>query len=292
MKRTDIIMTDSLKQFLSFDLGQMNEDKFTNKLTNISYSTNSDLKLDIYFPEQKKENRPVILVVYGGGWASGFKTDKFVEPMLKPLQYGYVCVVADYTLSLDGMYPQAVIDLKNALGWIQDHAVQYHLDCDDITIWGESAGAHLALEAGLLPNDLFHLQYPTMPRVKNIVAFYPLVDFTQANQQAIENGNPNDMGGPESMFGLFLGTGYHDEKIRWMCNPTHYISETMPRLFLQHGKNDALVPYQQSVNLIQAIDQLEKSPDYYFEIVEGKIHTDPYFFTDENVGKMINFLEK
>ena len=51
MKRTDIKMTPFLESFLSFDLGHMNENKFTNKIKDINYY--DDLKLDIYYPNNK-----------------------------------------------------------------------------------------------------------------------------------------------------------------------------------------------------------------------------------------------
>lgn len=73
--------------------------------------------------------------------------------MLKPLQMGYACAVAQYTLSLDDTFPRPVIDLKKAVDYLHTHAQELLLDTDNLTLWGESAGGHLALEAALLPNE-------------------------------------------------------------------------------------------------------------------------------------------
>lgn len=86
MKRTDIVMTEELKSFLAFDLGHMNEDAFPNKRTDIPYCDDPELLMDIYYPEEKKDTYPVFLIVFGGGWISGFRRSRFVEYMLKPLQ--------------------------------------------------------------------------------------------------------------------------------------------------------------------------------------------------------------
>ena len=53
MKRTDIVMTEELKNFLAFDLGHMNEEAFTNKITDIPYCDDPELLMDIYYPEEK-----------------------------------------------------------------------------------------------------------------------------------------------------------------------------------------------------------------------------------------------
>ena len=56
-----------------------------------------------------------------------------------------------YTLSLDDTFPRPVIDLKKS-GRLSAYACtkELLLDTDNLTLWGESAGGHLALEAALL----------------------------------------------------------------------------------------------------------------------------------------------
>ena len=281
MKRNDIKMTPFLENFLSFDLGHMNEDKFQNKIKDINYY--DDLKLDIYYPNIQKDKYPVFLIVYGGGWVSGFKTDKFVEDMLKPLEYGYTCVVADYTLALDAQFPKAIIDLKYAVDFIHKHADEYHFDDNNITIWGESAGGHLALETALLPNDCLNIDVNS--KVKNMVIFYPVTNaLTIDNYESSMGKNLHE----ESVFGIFMGSHLHDEEYLKMASPIYYVSNDMPSLWLQHGLNDQLVPYQQSLELIDKVKELNIK--FHYELKEDKVHTDPYFFSDDNVKRIIDFI--
>lgn len=282
MKRNDIKMTPLLESFLSFDLGHMNEDKFTNKIKDIPYY--DDLKLDIYYPNELKDKYPVFLIVYGGGWVSGFKTDKFVEDMLKPLEYGYACVVCDYTLALDAQFPKAVIDLKYAVDFIHKNCKQYHFDEDDITIWGESAGGHLALLTGLLPNECLDINVNS--KVRNMVIFYPVTNaFTIDDYESSLGKSLQE----DSVFGIFMGSNLHNKDVLKMASPVYYIHEDMPSLWLQHGLNDQLVPYQQSLELSELVKKLNIK--FYYELKEDKVHTDPYFFSDENIRRIIDFIK-
>jgi alpha/beta hydrolase fold len=52
-----------------------------------------------------------------------------------------------------------------AIDFISAHADQYGIDADRVGVWGESAGAHLALMAAM-----------TNPHVQAAVAWYPLTD--------------------------------------------------------------------------------------------------------------------
>ncbi|MGN1344209.1 MAG: alpha/beta hydrolase fold domain-containing protein [Traorella sp.] len=283
MKRNDIKMTPKLIDFLSFDLGHMNEENFKDKMKDIPYY--QDLKLDIYYPATKKDTYPVFLIVYGGGWVSGFKTDKFVEPMLQPLDHGYVCIVADYTLALDETFPRSIIDIKMALHWIHEHANEYHLDDSNITLWGESAGAHLALEAALMPNEYLNLKVNT--NVKNLVIFYPFVNaFTIDNYESSMGKSIDE----NSVFGIYLGKGIHDKKILQLASPIHFLHEHMPSLWLQHGLADQILPFQQSLEIIEKMKQYPNIK-FHYELCENKGHTDPYFFTKENVNRIISFIE-
>lgn len=291
MKRNDIVMTPELQGFLEFDLGHMQEQKFTKKVLDIPYCQ-SGLTLDIYYPHQGKDSYPVFLIVYGGGWVSGFKRSKFVEPMLKPLDYGYACVVAEYTLALDAAFPQAILDLKNAIGWIQNKGSEYKLNPADITVWGESAGSHLALEAVILPDDKYASEYEVSP-VQNLVVFYPPVDITTMDEQMKQNfPDVPSFYRPDSVFGIFLGPGFYDPQVIYDSNPIHYLKDPLPRIWIQHGQSDNMVPWQQSLQLSQAILNKVPKAKIHYEITEGKVHTDPWFFGKENLERILAFINE
>ena len=288
MKRTDIVMTPYLENFLKFDLGHMNTDLYPGRVADVVYS--DGLKLDLYYPEQINDKNPLVISIFGGGWISGFKTDKFVPPMIQPINEGFIVAVPDYTLSLDAPFPQSVIDIKKCIAFLRSHSDLYKIDTNNITLWGESAGAHLALEAGLVENSHFDLALDT--KVKNIIAMYapsnPLAINAQAEKLDILDTARSDK---DTVFGIYMGKNYDDERQMNLASPIKQINDHMPNIILEHGTKDALVPYLQSVEFFNKAK--EKYPDSHvtLSIYDGLQHTDPFFFTKEHVHYLMNMLK-
>lgn len=288
MKRTDIVMTPYLENFLKFDLGHMNTDLYPGRIADVVYS--DGLKLDLYYPEHINDKNPLVISIFGGGWISGFKTDKFVPPMIQPINEGFIVAVPDYTLSLDAPFPQSVIDIKKCIAFLRSHSDLYKIDTNNITLWGESAGAHLALEAGLAENSHFDLALDT--RVKNIIAMYapsnPLTINAQAEKLGILDTARSDK---DTVFGIYMGKNYDDERQMNLASPIKQINDHMPNIILEHGTKDALVPYLQSVEFFNKAK--EKYPDSHvtLSIYDGLQHTDPFFFTKEHVHYLMNMLK-
>lgn len=288
MKRTDIVMTPYLENFLKFDLGHMNTDLYPGRIADVVYS--DGLKLDLYYPEHINDKNPLVISIFGGGWISGFKTDKFVPPMIQPINEGFIVAVPDYTLSLDAPFPQSVIDIKKCIAFLRSHSDLYKIDTNNITLWGESAGAHLALEAGLVENSHFDLALDT--RVKNIIAMYapsnPLAINAQAEKLGILDTARSDK---DTVFGIYMGKHYDDERQMNLASPIKQINDHMPNIILEHGTKDALVPYLQSVEFFNKAK--EKYPDSHvtLSIYDGLQHTDPFFFSKEHVHYLMNILK-
>lgn len=288
MKRTDIVMTPYLENFLKFDLGHMNTDLYPGRIADVVYS--DGLKLDLYYPKQVNDKNPLVISIFGGGWISGFKTDKFVPPMIQPINEGFIVAVPDYTLSLDAPFPQSVIDIKKCIAFLRSHSDLYKIDTNNITLWGESAGAHLALEAGLAENSHFDLALDT--RVKNIIAMYapsnPLTINAQAEKLGILDTARSDS---DTVFGIYMGKNYDDERQMNLASPIKQINDHMPNIILEHGTKDALVPYLQSIEFFNKAK--EKYPDSHvtLSIYDGLQHTDPFFFTKEHVHYLMNMLK-
>lgn len=101
------------------------------------------LLLDIFYPKKRKGNSPAVLLIFGGGWRSGDKSQNHAIA-IRLAEMGYVAVSAEYRLSPEAAYPAAVIDLKNALRWMRANSKKYQIATDKIAVLGCSAGAQLA----------------------------------------------------------------------------------------------------------------------------------------------------
>jgi len=101
------------------------------------------LKLDVFYPAKGTKVLPAIVLVHGGGWRSGDRSQNIAlaEQLARS---GYVAVNAEYRLSTEALYPAAVHDLKAAVRWARTNAKSYKIDTSKIAILGFSAGGQLA----------------------------------------------------------------------------------------------------------------------------------------------------
>ena len=111
-----------------------------------------ELPLDIYYPKQIHKRKPAVLLIFGGGWRSGNKSQN--EAIATELaNRGYVAVSAEYRLSLEAPYPTAVFDLKAAIKWMKANAKVYGIDTNKIATLGVSAGGQLSALLGTTNNN-------------------------------------------------------------------------------------------------------------------------------------------
>ena len=72
-------------------------------------------------------------------------------------------------------------------------------------------------------------------------------------------------------------------------SPITYVSPESVPVYIQHGKQDDIVPYLQSVAFYERLEQAIGGEKAILEIVENAGHADPPFFRSENVNKMLDF---
>jgi para-nitrobenzyl esterase len=90
---------------------------------------------------------PVALFIHGGAWISGDK-DAAVHDGASFARSGIVCITINYRLGIEGFVPipgaptnLGLRDQIAALEWIQRNADSFGGDPDNVTVFGESAGA-------------------------------------------------------------------------------------------------------------------------------------------------------
>ena len=123
---------------------------------NVEYSKVGDQPLlcDLYEPpidaeEHGKVLRPAVVVVHGGGWATGDKWN--VSSYARAFaEQGMVAVAINYRHAPVHKFPTQVDDVRSSLVWLVDHAEAYAVDVKRIGLFGYSAGAHLSCMIGTL----------------------------------------------------------------------------------------------------------------------------------------------
>jgi acetyl esterase/lipase len=273
------------------------------KTFNLPYANQSPAqKLDIYWPAEGNGPFPVIVSIHGGAFMGGDKRDIQLRPMLEGLKRGYAVVGLNYRMSGEAKFPALVQDVKAAIRWLRANAKIYLFNPDKIATWGGSAGGYLALmagvSAGIAELDDLSLGNPEQPsHVNAVVAWFPPTDFLKMDEQLAKSGMAppaeyahSRANSPES---LLLGQQITKipELVR-AANPETYIRPGLPPFFIQHGKRDDVVPYQQSANFAAKLAAALGEQQITLDLFPKAGHGDPAFGTPENVQKVLDFLDR
>lgn len=284
-----------------FTIPPANTGPIKRKMFDLPYADVSPAqKLDIYWPEDGNGPFPVVVSIHGGAFMGGDKRDIQLTPMLAVLQRGYALVGVNYRMSGEAIFPALIQDIKAAIRWIRANAGTYLFDPSRIATWGGSAGGYLSLMAGVSAG-ISELSDPALgnpeqsENVQAVVSWFPPTDFLKMDAQLAESGflPPPEFAhsGENSPESLLLGRKITAiPELVCTANPETYIRPGLPPFFIQHGKMDSTVPYQQSLNFAQKLAAIAPQGVTH-EILPAARHADPAFETPQNVQKVLDFLD-
>ena len=270
------------------------------KWLDIPYERTSPAQqLDIYLPETGDGPFPVLLSIHGGAFAIGDKRDMQVLPFLRGLSRGYGVVGVNYRLSGEAIFPAGLQDVKAAIRWLRAHGREYSLDASRIVAWGGSSGANYAAMAAVTAGEpLF--DDPALANgtyaddVQVAVDWFGPTDFLTMDKQLAENGlGPSDHSEAISPESRYLGAPITaiPDTVR-LASPMTYVGEHMAPILIQHGRADNLVPFQQSVQLAEAIEARVGAARFELDLFDGAGHADPMFESDQNLDRVFEFIER
>jgi acetyl esterase/lipase len=150
------------------------------RVAGVVYATvaGRDLELDLFLPEGRPHGCPVLVEVHGGGWIAGDRRLEARPLMAHMAARGWVCASVDYRVGPSATWPDQILDVTSALGWVREHITNYGGDPDFVAITGGSAGGHLAALAALTPhNDTDRPQSGRAAVIRACVPFYGPYDF-------------------------------------------------------------------------------------------------------------------
>ncbi|MCT0957385.1 alpha/beta hydrolase [Weissella cibaria] len=269
----------------------------------IAYMDGERHTLDVYLPNEGQGPFPVIVDIYGGGLIFGDKSSHKLEPALRLLDKGYAVVSVDYSLIHQKDFPFQIYEIKAALRFLRAHADEYRLDMNRVALMGESSGAHLAVMTGVTAS-VDALQNPFMgdnnnqPETVNaIIAMYGPYEFDQFVDQFNESGvTPKyaETGTAESFEGqMFNQQAPKDvpQRVK-MYSPKMYFNAEMPPILAFAGTADAVVPYQQTVNMINGAREFVSEDKAVLHLVEGTGHGPADYMSPEFTDEKAAFLAK
>ena len=181
------------------------------------------------------KTHPVAVICPGGGYGS---VSGFLEgyPYAKQLnKMGISAVVVYYRIREKAKFPAPQDDLACAVREVISHAKEWNLDIDGYSVWGSSAGGHLAATFGT--EALGYAKY-NLPRPAAIVLAYPVVTMTVKTHFASRE--------------RLLGKKPKEEMIR-LCSVEQQVTNRFPPTFLWCGDADSTVDPENSRMLHTAL---------------------------------------
>jgi acetyl esterase/lipase len=192
---------------------------------------------------------PVLLQVHGGAWVMGSKRGQAYPLLTHLAARGWVCVAINYRLGPRSVWPDQLVDVLQAVGWVRANIAAYGGDPGFIAITGGSAGGHLCALASLAAGDPeFQPGFEDVDTsVQAAVPFYGVYDFT--------NVEDAEWGEAEKFLERFLfKTRLAEDRDRWeRASPIHRVREDAPPFFVIHGTNDSLAPIEQARRFVEQL---------------------------------------
>lgn len=233
-----------------------------------------DLLLDVYVPDNELDNRPVIMLIHGGGFIGGSRT---AGAMVNLAQYfasrGWVAFSIDYRLldeygtipqewlnynpflepqlvpQFNAIYP-AHRDAKAAMRWIIANANTYRINTNYITVGGGSAGAITATALGISDPEDFRDEIDAQ------------------TDPTLLNTNLSETFEIKTILD-FWGSKVSLDAIELIYNKARFDSED-PALFIAHGTEDPTVVFEEAEALRDAY--ITTGAPYVFYALEGAGH--------------------
>lgn len=224
----------------------------------VPYGSDVQQKMDVYLPAGRNTTgTKAILLIHGGAWASGDKTDftAYVDT-LKKRQPDYAIFNINYRLATvaGNVFPTQENDVKAAFDFIVSKTNEYKIS-QKIVLLGASAGGHLALLQGY--------KYTTPLKAKAVIDFFGPTDMVDLY---IHPGDPALVPVLQLLLG---GTPVSNPTMYQQSGPINFVNAQSPPTIIFQGGIDPVVPVAQSAALNTKLQTMGVVHQYVFYPTEG-----------------------
>lgn len=202
--------------------------------------------LDDRYAIDDGNDHPFVVLLPGGGYSIIYSYGEG-DPIAKELNNkGISAFILYYRVKKKAHYPNPLDDCASAIKHILDNAQNYHVMKDNYSLWGASAGGHLAASMGTdhVGCNIYNLPYP-----KSLVLIYPVITFVKEYHRGSRR--------------LFLGRKVCDECV-YKYSVENHVHDKYPETFIWCGDHDKSVPCSNSVLMSNALK--EKNIRYELKI--------------------------
>lgn len=207
----------------------------------------SDAALSLYLHEVKEGisviERPLILVIPGGAY--GMISEREAEPVaIAFYNMGYHAAILRYSIGEQARNLQPMKEAAQAMKIIRKHSRQWNIIENKIAVCGFSAGGHLAASLGVMFEEPALCQLLPEPEISfrpdAMILCYPVITSGKYAHR-------------DSFYNL-SGSRIDDEAAQFFSLEKR-VSHTTPPVFIWHTQNDDLVPVENTLFMMNALQK-------------------------------------
>ncbi|UOB17144.1 carboxylesterase family protein [Abyssalbus ytuae] len=224
-------------------------DSLFSEINKHTFTYSDTLQLDFYSPDEKKSiNRPLLILVHGGGFAGGKRDNPLESKFCKKMAAkGYVVASISYRLTRKGKgfgcncpasekmktFVTVSEDILKATSFLINKKNELFIDSEKIILIGSSAGAEGVLNTVFMQN---HKSFKYLPY--NNIKFASVVSFAGA---VLDINYINKV----NALPLALFHGKKDKLVPYETAPHHYCKNDKPGYLMLNGSGAIVNKYKQ-----------------------------------------------
>ena len=219
---------------------------------NVSHGSDENQVFDIYLPENRTTSTKILILIHGGSWISGDKSDmSSIKTFISALHPNIGIVNMNYTLAgiNNPPVPMQTEDISMVVDYLSMNKSSLIVS-DDIGFIGLSAGAHLSL--------LWSYAYDANNQVDMVCSIVGPANFTDPAYYDNVLYQP--------VFQLF---GNPSIEFLESASPYHRATTGSPPTLLFYGGMDPLVPTSQGIDMDAQLTTLGVPHEFHFYPEEG-----------------------
>ena len=188
-----------------------------------------------FYQNNQTGNHPLVILLHGGSWRYGNYLETGSWPQLF-VDAGYSVASVEYRLANENYasWRDAPADVHDAVLYLTNNADKLGINPNDMTLFGQSSGGHLALLEAYRNNS-----------VSSVIALYAPIDLELDYDTSVDKSSEIN----------FLGGTPDDYPFRYnQVSPLTYVSKNSPRTLLVQGMMDDIVSPRNANLLSSALD--------------------------------------
>jgi acetyl esterase/lipase len=260
------------------------------------HRADKELRADIYQPPCEGGMLPAVVYIHGGGWRRGGREDYAADRLLPLVEQGIVVVSISYRFSHEAVWPAQVADAADAVRWVLGQADELWIDSSRVSVWGASAGGHLASFLAMVSGRTALGMADPFPVVHSAVSFFAPFDLLALRSDPPDEGAvlprfalgrpPDPERAEEALVGASAATHAAD-RLR-SASPNSHVAPTAAPLLMLHGTADAMIPLAQPRRMATAL--ADAGVRHQLLLVDGATHEDPAFHTPAVLGAVARWI--